>query len=507
MKKNLILIIMLIFILFMTACGVSKDGNQTLYDDFKAIDNLEYIDEVESPDDYITDDIEDLGEIIDGISVETLFYSMTIPNDWVINEEKAFGNTLMQQNVFEKINADGIAEMTVTIKASFSETANSFRKRILSSGKTLEEYADGSLKDININGTNYFLYNYNYLARYEKQQIDVAIGFSHILGIYSEEFAESMPVFKQIAKSFKILAENNDNADEPYPWEGKNYIPVPGTAAVGNMTLTAKWLIPDTRYLPKSSNKIKLAVNGNVLYIMGDETLKWYMVNNENLNFINEIKLSGHSLFSMQSDINSNVYVSDISGLRVYLGGELINHYKEIDTFETYIHPSGDWGIGYFTSPSPENVIRFIFKENDKADIVPFEFENHEEMGNLNSLVINNEHILVNTRNEKIFVYNFDGKLLKTLETSNKDSMYTIEALLEIPNGYLGYDRIIHSLFVWDENGVYLGKIKNNELFGTSGAIIESMVMAEDGSIYLTATDLRPDNSWEEVLVFQLFIN
>jgi len=522
MKKVILLLIVLVFTLSGTACEINiNDIVKDVIDDVNnAIDDAanEIIDGLGDPDsdlnneDDITEEVSDenfdIEEITGGTVFETEFWSITVPDGWILNEDKTYESSSTQNRTFEKLDAEGNAELTVRVNASIVENAYDFRKTLVNNEFSLKDYSEGKLEGIVIEDVNFVKIKSSYNGRYEKQQLNVYFSFDHIKGTFGDDFAAALPTFLSIAKTFQVKAEDVGNVDAPYPWDGENYSPVVGSAEIGAFKFEPVWMVPDTRFLPMNTSNIKLGVFNKIIYIMGDKTLKSYMIGDNEINLISDMDLPGSSHNSMQVDVDGNVYISDVSsGLMVYFANEMVAQYNNIKKFETYVHPSGKWGLGYFMSPKPEDVIKFTFNGDGTAEVVQFEFENYTEMSNIHGLVINDEHILVHTSNKVIYVYDFEGNLLKTLETKTFEPLNTAEAIVEIENGYFAYDDVINYFYAWYSDGTYLGRAKNAELFGTSSANIESIVMAADGSFYLAATDRRPDGSWDEVLVFKLIVS
>ena len=82
--------------------------------------------------------------------------------------------------------------------------------------------------------------------------------------------------------------------------------------------------------------------------------------------------------------------------------------------------------------------------------------------------------------------------------------MGSITSVVITANGYIALDGNMREILVWNAAGTCIGEIEDSDLFGTSYPWMNGMCRGDDGNIYVCLVDERPDETWDEVLVYRL---
>lgn len=104
----------------------------------------------------------------------------------------------------------------------------------------------------------------------------------------------------------------------------------------------------------------------------------------------------------------------------------------------------------------------------------------------------------------KVFVYNKDGVLQKTLCDAEGEGLGSITFVTQTENGYIGFDGNMRDVLLWDNNGTFIAEISDSDLFDTNYPWFCSSTVLSDGSILTLMTEEREDRSATELIVFQV---
>ena len=131
----------------------------------------------------------------------------------------------------------------------------------------------------------------------------------------------------------------------------------------------------------------------------------------------------------------------------------------------------------------------------------------------LDDVEISNQHILVAGKiaaeedNTKIIVYDYEGNQLMELggaDISDPDKLGSITGMAETENGFVAIDGNMRSIQFWDKEGVHVGVVRTEDIFGTDYPWLEDMQLLDDGAVLIMATQEREDGSANELMLFKL---
>lgn len=166
------------------------------------------------------------------------------------------------------------------------------------------------------------------------------------------------------------------------------------------------------------------------------------------------------------------------------------------------MHPSGTWGISWFSSSECEK----ITLSGGAVKTEPIVFK---EVDLISHLLIDENHIYVtgsaaDESGHKIFVYDTNGALQLTLADSDGSGMGSVTFVTETANGYLALDGNMREVVLWTKDGAYIGEADDSDLFGTSYPWFCGGAKLAIGSILAIMTEDRADESAMELVAFKL---
>lgn len=180
--------------------------------------------------------------------------------------------------------------------------------------------------------------------------------------------------------------------------------------------------------------------------------------------------------------------------------GVVANTHENIDNLA--MHPSGAWGVDYFTS-NKCNIVTF---NGDSYSATPVIFKEADTIMNV-SVDENNIYVYANAADVsgyKVFVYNKDGVLQKTFCDAESEGLGSVTFVTQTANGYIGFDGNMRDVLLWNNDGTFLAKISDGDLFDTNYPWLCSSTVLSVGSILALMTNEREDRSATEMIVFQV---
>ncbi|MBQ4067542.1 MAG: hypothetical protein IJD22_07860, partial [Clostridia bacterium] len=177
----------------------------------------------------------------------------------------------------------------------------------------------------------------------------------------------------------------------------------------------------------------------------------------------------------------------------------IVAQYEDLDTL--IVHPSGEWGIDYFTSNECQK-ITFTSEYDYTAEPMVF-----EEADTIMNLFVDENYIYVcasaaDESGHKVFVYDENGELQMTLCNAEGEGLGSITFVTSTDNGFIGFDGNMRDVLLWNTDGDCIAQIEDSELFGTSYPWFCSSALLSDGTIFTIMTEERADRSATELLAF-----
>ena len=439
MKKLLSILLAAMLLLSLAACGGKDDG-----------------DKLQGALGGVSEPASSAPTQADGTLLETEFWSVTYPEDWVYSEEDDMG-----------ISEGYYAYVTLHIPQEDDPESDTLSVRI---DATLEGPA--SYRDT----------------------------------VYVQaEGAVDDPRLGQLLNTLQFNLTDTGNIDPPWPWNGEPILmDGPLSCTVGSYNVTVQQLPIDESIVVRNIFDTGVSMAGDKVYTLTDGVLRRHAFDGSALAFEDEIALDSEEYSTMSVAQNGTLYLSEFmeSFVAVRDGATLFSH----DGPDYVImHPSGDWGISYFTGSEVEKIIL----NGTEMQTEPWAFP---EVDMISSISISEDHIFVaggavENNEHTIFVYDLSGVLQTKLggtEFGEDDSLGSVTAVVETANGYMALDGNMRTVLFWAPDGTFIGSAEDSDLFGTSYPWMSSASVMADGSILIGMTEERPDESADEFIVYRL---
>ncbi len=386
------------------------------------------------------------------------------------------------------------AEIEVSIEEPYD-----FREDLVYYGFNQYEYeVNKSYETVKIGGVDLLKYDDGedtlvYFNRIEGAGATVCIEFD------VEDITDSR--IGELLKGLTFTFEDIGNEDGPWEWEGKAFSTDEHNVTAGAFTINSKF-IPFEEYISTYDTfDHSIATIGEKIYILVDGEIRECQYDGSYLVFLRKIDLPENDYEVVQATSDGSLWLSgSMNDILRMKDGVVINTYEDI--YNLAMHPSGAWGVDYFTS-SECKIVTF---NGDKYTTTPITFKEADTIMNV-CVDENNIYICASAADEsghKVFVYDKTGVLQKTLCNAEGEGLGSITFVTQTPNGYIGFDGNMRDVILWDNNGAFLAEISDGDLFDTSYPWFCSSTVFYDGSILTLMTDEREDKSATEVIVFQV---
>lgn len=441
-------------------------------------------------------------EVKNGQTVNATLWDLAYDDQdgWVYEEDDFYDDETTSKiyMTIPKESGEG-SEITAQIRVAVEEPY-SFRDYLTSYGFDEYEYAVNDAYDmVDVGGVDCLKAEGNdwgspclrYLSRVEGAGATVLI---EVIGEYEDERVE------KLLSGLTIKLEDTGNVDGPWAWEGEAFSAEPRSVMVGTYTLNSQWFPITDCIVTKETFKHKAAANGNQVYLMVNGELKRYDFDGTSLKFAEDIALDTE-YEDISVDTNGQLWLSNfMEPLISWKDGAKTASYEGTD--HVAMHPSGTWGISWFSGPECEKITLtggamktepMVFKETDSVRMVMID-ENHIYVGGSD----------VSDGSHKVFVYDTAGNLQMTLSDSDGGSLGSITFITETANGYLALDGNMREVVLWTKDGTYIGAADDSDLLGTSYPWFCGGTKLEDGSVLAIMTEDRADESAMELVAFKL---
>ena len=330
-----------------------------------------------------------------------------------------------------------------------------------------------------------------YLNRIEGAGATVLI---EIIGEYDDERVD------KLLSGLTINLEDTGNVDGPWYWEGEPFTAENRSAMVGTYTLNSQWLPITDCIMTQETFNHAVAVVGNQVYLLEDGELKRYDFDGTSLKFAEDIALDTEYK-NISADTNGTIWLADfMEPLISWKDGAKTASYEGPDYVA--MHPSGTWGISWFSSPECEKIT--LSGGTVKTEPIVF-----KEVNLTSYLQVDENHIYVcgsdiNGGSHKVFVYDTSGNWQMTLADSDGSGLGSVTYITETPNGFIALDGNMREVVLWTKDGTYIGNVEDSDIFGTSYPWFCGGTKLNDGSILVIMTETRADKSAEELVAFKL---
>ena len=289
------------------------------------------------------------------------------------------------------------------------------------------------------------------------------------------------------------------NEDGPWEWEGTPFSATDKSVTAGSLNIQSKWIKPDEHISTYETFDHSVAAVGNNIYLLVDGELRKCVLVDGTLAFDKVIELPEDDYESVEATSDGTLWLSgSMNDILCIKNDKIATTYEDIDNLA--MHPSGNWGINYFTSSECSKVTF----NGDSYTSVPMNFKEVETIMHLN-VDQNNIYVCGSAADgsgHKVFVYSTDGKLQKTLCDAEGEGLGSITFMAKSANGYIGFDGNMRDVLLWDNSGKFVAEISDGDLFSTNYPWFCNSALLSDGSIITIMTEEREDKSATELVVF-----
>ncbi len=385
------------------------------------------------------------------------------------------------------------AEIEVSIDEPYD-----FRENLVYYGFDQYEYAvNNKYETVQIGGVDLLKYENDdtllYFNRIENASATVTIEFD------AEDITDTR--IADLLKGLTISVEDTGNEDGPWEWEGTAFSAADKTATAGALNIQSQWIKLDEHISTFETFNHSVAVIGNSVFLLIEGELREYNYSGKSLVFVKTIELPEDDYESIEATSDGTLWLSgSMNDIICVKNGAVTTTYEDIDNLA--MHPSGAWGIDYFTS-SECNKVTF---NGSSYTTVPVTFKEVDTIMHLN-VDENNIYVCGSAADEsghKVFIYNTEGVLQKVLCDSEGEGLGSITFMAKSANGYIGFDGNMRDVILWDNDGKFVAEISDSDLFSTNYPWFCNSALLADGSILTIMTEERADKSATEVVVFNV---
>ena len=436
----------------------------------------------------------------EGTTLTTNLWSLTYDDSlWVYEEDDFYDNEEYAKVIMMIPDEEDSYVTSVEIAVSLDDHEE-FRDYLDTYGFDAYDYVVNEAYDLVNIGTVDCLMNegtywgedcLRYFGRVEDASVTV---FVEILGQYEDSAVEDL------LAGLEIFAENIDNVDAPWPWDGEPFSGSDASEMAGTYTVSSQWVPFPNCVITKETFDHAVAVDGTKAYILGEEKLHRYDFTGDSLVLDMDMEQDG-DFGNIQRTNDGTIWISGFMEPLISIrDGVQTASYEGTD--EVTMHPSGQWGISWFSGPECKKITLSggAISETDM---------NFAEVSTISTLLIDENYIYVcgsaaDDSGHKVFIYDTNGSLKMTLADEEGEGLGSITFMAQTVNGFLGLDGNMREVILWTADGSYIGAIDDSDLFGTHYPWFCGGTQLSDGSILVIMTEDREDESAMELIAFVL---
>ena len=478
MKKYISIFIAIIMLFSLTACG-DKENNDT--------DN-----------DITNNSATDSAQSVDG-EIKTAFFTLNYDDKvWTYYSEDTVDNEEHSSVVLQIPDPEDPeyylinAEIDVIIDEPYD-----FRDDLVYYGFNQYEYeVNKSYDTVKIGGVDLLKYDdaddtLVYFNRIEGAGATVTIEFD------TTDTADAR--IDDLLKGLTITLEDTGNEDGPWEWEGTPFSAESKSIQTGSLTVKADWIKAEEYIATNEIFDHSVAAIENTIYLLVDGELRKCIIVDGVLTFSNKIDLPEDDYSIIEATSDGTLWLSgSMNDVICIKNDKIVATYE--DLYDFAIHPSGTWGVDYFTSEEC-NIVTF---SGDTYTTTPITFKEVDTIMHMN-VDENNIYVCANAKDEsghKIFIYNKDGVLQKTLCDAEGEGLGSVTFVAKSANGYIGFDGNMRDVLLWDNDGNFVAEISDSDLFSTNYPWFCNSALLSDGSLITVMTEEREDRSATELIIF-----
>ena len=489
MKKLTVLLLVLIMVLSLAACGGGKEPS--IKDNAPAEVSTEAPKETEAP-----------AEPSPALTLhENTFFNVSYNEEdgWSLAEDD-FDIYENSGNAYIRIlDEEGRTEIVVSIYAE-KKDPESFRKNLYLNGVDMQAYAAGEIETVDIGGQPMLYVDQSNGDRFFYGRNEAA-GVTYTIDATNWED----PRVPALIENIVCTASGTDNDEPAWPWDGEPIALGSMSQMVGTYTVTADFIPMAEALTTFETFNHEVEVIGNKVYLLSDFVLREYAFDGAGLTFVREIPL-GDEYKNVENANGTLVLSNFMKPVIGHDGDTVVFSYDGPDNFT--LAPDGTWGISWFSSG--ETTEKFTFKDGALVgEPLPF-----NEVKVISQVDVDDEYIYVTGSpvegsGHTVFVYDHNGQLQLQLKGDPNASigLGSVTYITKTANGFLALDGNMRDVVLWTADGTWLGAVEDKDIFGTYYPWFATADAMEDGSILVVMTEDRTDDSAMEVIAFKLKVS
>ena len=443
--------------------------------------------------------VTDPAEAVEGSLVETGFFSFSYGGDWVCNFE---GLDDYDNYAYAEVNLPDpdsdwpLVSVTITVK-----TDEPFRFAYDLYGSDMDFYAalnEDAYETTTIGGMPFWVADGGYCTEYFGY--DQASNTFTTIYVSDSEYLEQA---QEIISTLQFTCPAYSGEVTPLYWEGEPYSVAPHSTNVGGFPVESIQLYNDTAYPTYDIFGSRVAVTGDTYYVLNDGVIEEYTRSGDELTYLTywPLPFEPEELFV---DANGTPCISDFMEGLVRLDSETGDGTTVApDVDYVMAHPSGQWGISYFSGPE---IARVDFATGAVQNITL------PGISTVNYLAVTENYVLISATLDDadntacLKIYDFDFRELGGLDKTSTTTGYygSVSAVAETGNGLMVFDGNMRDVYFLDNTLALIAAVDMDTLVGTDYPWPCGAVTLDDGSVILCVTDGRADDSADETILFQL---
>lgn len=400
------------------------------------------------------------------------------------------------------LEADGDSEVEVYIYAMI-KNAWDFRESMATHNVDMQGYVNGTVETVEIGG----------IAMLEAPRGENGrffFGRDEASGMYCwiSTYEYDDPRVVELIQNITFTPTATDNIDPPWPWEGEPFSAAASSLEVEGYTVTAEFLPMSEQQITYDTMNHSVEVLGDKVYILSEmeKKMRQYTMADGTLTLDKVIELDTE--YSTVESSNGELVLSrsPSNPVLIHNGDAVTKSFS--GTTKLILAPDGTWGISSATSgEKAEKCI--LTEEGLTKEAFPF-----NEVKQVRHYNIDDQYIYVagtpqDSNDHTVFVYDHSGELKMTLgaEPDGKFKLGSITYVARTANGFVGVDANYRDLVLWAKDGTWLGSVDGNKLFGTSYPWIMNADVMDDGSLLVIMSEERADHSAIEILAYKVTVS
>ncbi|MBR1816929.1 MAG: hypothetical protein IJ763_09545 [Lachnospiraceae bacterium] len=481
----------------LTACGKEEESTTT-----EAVQ--ENTTEAKNDDEETTEAASEASA--EGDTIEATLWTINYDSSvWSYDEEEDYSDSDTSSSIELAIPGDDDKNLvSVEVKASVT-TPYDFRDKLYDREFDEYEYAENGAYDrTDIGGAEFISKESTYWGSdciYYMSRIENANETIYINVVGDIENAAVSELLDGI--SFNITDIGNE--DGPWYWEGEPINVGDLSASIGSYTIDGHQLVMDEPLITHDTFDFRIATTGDKVYILDKDEIFVYDYDGNELTYDTTYDLDDEYA-EMQVTPDGTLMISAfMNPLIEWKDGEIITSYEDSDIKYVSMHPSGTWGVSWFTSSDCKKVEVSGDGNYTLSDL------NFPEVNTIAHINVTDNYIFVcgspaeGDGGHTIFVYDLNGSYVRSLTADTESiGLGSCTFVAESSNGFYAMDGNMRTVPYWDASGSYIGRLEDSDLFGTSYPWFCGSCMLDADTLLTVMTEERPDKSADEAVVFTI---